>query len=68
MMSNGELSKPMIIAQMTYTTPRDAVYRALTRWQRILRALTPKRQRESLLIHPADPGGLSLQFHEVADE
>lgn len=42
------------VESVHYSSASPAIYRRLNRWQRAVRALTPRRWRKSLLVRPAE--------------
>jgi hypothetical protein len=42
------------VESVHYSSGSPAVYRTLNRWQRVVRGLTPRRWRKSLLVRPTE--------------
>lgn len=61
--SNGVL-RTEEVKSVQYSSGSPAVYRRLNRWQRAMRALTPRRWRSSLLVRPAEPAGFVINRPE----
>jgi hypothetical protein len=49
-----------VVDSVSYRSGSPAVYRALNGRQRLLRWLTPRRWRRSLLLRPAEPPAVTL--------
>lgn len=48
------------VQSMTYSSPEPEIIRRLSRWQRIVRRLTPPRFRKSLVIRAAKPASVAI--------
>jgi len=48
----------------SYMSPRPEIVRQLSRWQRMVRRLTPQRFRKSLVVRPAELAKVTLGFDE----
>ena len=47
-----------------YSSGSPAIYRTLNRWQRMIRRLTPRRWRKTLLIRAAEPASMTINPSE----
>lgn len=48
------------VQSVSYSSPEPEIVRRLSRWERIVRALTPRRFRKSLVVRPFKPASVSV--------
>lgn len=62
----GDKMYTRIVQNITFHSAEPEIVRRLSRWQRIFRALTPKRLRKSLVIRPYKPEATIIDTGPVA--
>ena len=56
-----------IIESVHYSSGSPAVYRRLNHWQRMMRRVTPRRWRKTLLIRPAALPSMTINGNHAPD-
>ena len=52
------------VQSVAYSSPEPEIVRRLSRWERFVRALTPRRFRKSLVIRSAKPATVTISMFE----
>jgi hypothetical protein len=56
------------VQSVTYSSAESEIVRRLSWWQRIVRRLTPKRYRKSLVVRPHKPETVTVNTGPVEDD
>jgi hypothetical protein len=59
--------EPLIVQSVRYSSAEPEIVRRLSRWQRMVRALTPRRFRKSLVVREAKPATVTVSTEPGGD-